>query len=92
MEFSKKLTVVSWVVASLLTVLAVILPIHKVPVDGLLVALPLSWGEVTVANGFYFWKAKNDNRHKYAMKYVDQVAQEHGIDSAIRLAEIVLKD
>ena len=92
MEFSKKLTVVSWAVAILLTILAVILPVWSVSVEGLLVALPLSWGEVTVVNGFYLWKAKNENRSKYAMKYLDKIARKYDADTAIRIAEIVLKD
>lgn len=45
-----------------------------------------AWG------GFYYWKAKNENRAKYAYKFIDKFAEEHGIDSAIRVSEVVLKD
>lgn len=75
-----------------MTVLSIIIPACGICADGLLVALPLSWTEVGVASGFYFWKSKNDNRHKYAMRYVSKIANEYGIDAAIRIAEVVLKD
>lgn len=45
-----------------------------------------AWG------GFYLWKSKNENRAKYAQKFVRLFAEEHGVDAAIRLAEVVLKD
>lgn len=92
MEFSKKLTVLSWAVALTLTILAVILPAIGVSVEGIHTALPYSWAEVTAVQGFYLWKAKNENRHKYAMRYVDAIADRYGIDIALRIAEIVLKD
>lgn len=45
-----------------------------------------AWG------GFYFWKSKNENRAKYAQRFVKLFAEKYGIDAAIRVAEIVLKD
>ena len=45
-----------------------------------------TWG------GFYLWKSKNENRAKYAQKFVRLFAKQYGVDAAIRLAEIVLKD
>lgn len=42
--------------------------------------------------GVYLWKAKNENRAKYAQRFVKLFAKEHGIDAAIRIAEVVLKD
>lgn len=45
-----------------------------------------AWG------GFYLWKSKNENRAKYAQKFVMKFADTYGIDAAIRLAEVVLKD
>lgn len=92
MEFSKKITVLSWAVALILTALAVLLPIWQVSIEGIVAALPLCWAEVAAANGFYFWKSKNENRSKYAMRYVDKIARLYDIDTAVRIAEIVLKD
>lgn len=45
-----------------------------------------TWG------GFYLWKSKNENRAKYAQKFVRLFAKEYGVENAIRIAEIVLKD
>ena len=45
-----------------------------------------TWG------GFYLWKAKNENRDKYAQRFLKQFADKYGADIAIRAAEIVLKD
>lgn len=92
MEFSKKILIASWATALTLTVFSIILPIWGVSVEGVTVSLPLAYAEVATANGFYFWKAKNENRHKYALKYVDKVAKQYDIETALRIAEIVLKD
>ena len=92
MEFSKKITLLSWAVALLLTLLAVLFPLFNVSIEGINMALPLSWAEVTAVNSFYLWKAKNENRHKYAMRYINKIADEYGIEISIRVAEIVLKD
>lgn len=92
MEFSKTLLALSWSVALALTTASIILPIWGVPIDGVTISLPLVYAEVAVANGFYFWKAKNENRNKYALKYVDYIAKQYDIETAIRIAEIVLKD
>lgn len=61
-------------------------------VEGVTMALPYAWGEVAAVNAMYLWKAKNENRSKYAQMYVDKIAEQYGIDAAIRIAEVVLKD
>lgn len=48
--------------------------------------------ETTSSSGFYLWKAKNENRAKYAQKYMDKWAEKYGPEAAARIAEIVLKD
>lgn len=59
---------------------------------------PLYWvistlaAEVSVYSAFYLWKSKNENRSKYAQLYVNQIADKYGIDIAIRIAEVVLKE
>ncbi len=45
-----------------------------------------AWG------GFYLWKSKNENRAKYAQRFLKQFAGQYGADVALRAAEIVLKD
>lgn len=51
-----------------------------------------AWVECGAANAFYFWKAKNENRSKYAMRLVKELADKYGIENITHLAEIVLKD
>lgn len=53
---------------------------------GTSLAITGAWG------GFYFWKAKNENRAKYAQRFLKQFADKYGADVAVRVAEIVLKD
>ena len=42
--------------------------------------------------GFYSWKAKNENRSKHAMGLVRELADKYGIESAVQVAEVVLKE
>ena len=48
--------------------------------------------ECGAATGFYFWKAKNENRSKFAMKFVRELADRYGLDGAARILEIVLRE
>ena len=92
MEFSKKLLYFSWAVTLMLTSLLVYFSVVSMPVDGLLTVASLSWAETGVSTGYYYWKAKNENRAKYAQNFLKEIANEWGVDTAVRMAEIVLKD
>ena len=48
--------------------------------------------EFGAATAFYYWKAKNENRSKYAMDFVEKIADRYGIDMAVRMSDIVIKD
>lgn len=91
-ETTKKLLVISWATAITLTALTVLFPFWELPTDGLQIVTPLAWAEVTALNGFYLWKAKNENRAKYAQQFVEKMADKYGVDAAALFAEIVLKD
>lgn len=41
---------------------------------------------------FYLWKAKTENRAKYAELFALKAAEKYGIEAALQLTEIVLKD
>ena len=93
MEFSKKMLVLHACITVLLVLSTVVINFvteHDVTalaaLAGTSFAVDGTWG------GFYLWKSKNENRAKYAQKFVRLFAKEYGVDSAIRLAEIVLKD
>lgn len=53
----------------------------------------LAWdAQLAVVIGFYFWKAKNENRAKGVQNLVRDLAEKYGIDSVARIAEIIFKE
>ena len=92
MEFSKKLLLLQYIVSAVLIMVTMIgcFSDHDIsPVAALAGTSILADGTVA---GFYCWKSKNENRAKYAQKFVRQFADKYGVDAAIRIAETVLKD
>ena len=67
-------------------------PICGIYSDGLQVVAPLAWAEVTAMNAFYIWKAKNENRAKYAQIFIEKLADKYGAEAAALFADTVLKD
>lgn len=92
MEFSKKILIVQFIVSFILLIVSVVGTFigHDVSSVAMLAGTSILV-DGTVA-GFYCWKSKNENRAKYAQKFVRQFADKYGIDAAVRLAEVVLKD
>lgn len=87
-EYSKRILAFSY--ALLLVLLLLLLAAEeKEALGGIICA----WiAECGAATGFYFWKAKNENRSKYAMKFVRELADRYGLDGAARILEIVLRE
>lgn len=85
MEFSKFWLLVSGLATVALTVCTAL---GYVPLEITLAA----FAETSVCTGFYFWKSRNENRSKYAQKFVRLFAEKYGIETALRIAEIVLKE
>ena len=92
MEFSKKLLLLSWTVTLILTVLTIWMSLNGLSTDAMYVIAPLAWAETATATGYYFWKAKNENRAKYAQQFLERLGEKWGPEAALRVAEIVLKD
>ena len=92
MEFSKRLEIFKWSI----TVSLILLVAAGSFMERDMTALAGMAGASVLTNGagdaFYFWKSKNENRAKYAQRFVERFADQHGIDAAIRIAEVVLKD
>lgn len=92
MEFSKKMLVLHIFISVVLcgiTVAGTILGWDITAIAALTGTSLLTdgtWG------GFYLWKSKNENRAKYAQRFLKQFANQYGADVALRAAEIVLKD
>ena len=92
MEFSKKVLILHICISVLLCLITIwgTLKCHDVSAIAVLAGTSLAtdgaWG------GFYYWKSKNENRAKYAQRFLKQFADKYGPETALRAAEIVLKD
>ena len=92
MDFSKNMLTLHIMITVCLCVATIVGAYKDIDVTavgtlaGVFVASDGVWG------GFYLWKAKNENRAKYAQKFIKLFAKEYGVDAAIQVAEIVLKD
>ncbi len=88
MEWSKRILIFSYSV--LMGLLVVFLACEdKVSTATVVCAWIVECGAAT---GFYFWKAKNENRSKYALRFIEKLADKYGIDSVGRILDTVLKD
>lgn len=92
MEFSKKLLFFSWAVTLVLTALSIYFSFSGLSMEAFNLIIPLTWAETGTATAYYYWKAKNENRAKYAQKFIQSLSNEWGTEAALRVAEIVLKD
>lgn len=88
MECSKKILVFSYGLLLLLILLTLVADDKSA-----LSTIVCAWiAECGAATGFYLWKSKNENRSKYAQKFIRQMAEQYGIESTARILDIVLKD
>lgn len=91
-EFTKKIMTTAIVIEVCVTVFACVMMWRTGDLTPLGYMLVADGGALSVAFGSYAWKEKNANRNKYAMLYVDKIAEKYDIETALRMAEIVLKD
>lgn len=89
METSKKILIASWIVTVLLTIVSIYAAFQAVDLTTL---AGMAWAELTAAHGFYYWKAKNENRAKGTQALIRELAEKYGIDSAAQFAQIIYKD
>lgn len=92
MEFSKKLLIVQLVGSCILCILTIVGWLCELDISSFATLTAASFVTEGAWGGFYFWKSKNENRAKYAQQFVTLFADKYGVDAAIRLAEVVLKD
>ena len=85
METSKKLLIGS-AAASVVCIALNVLGVLSVEVTLAVIA------ETTACSGFYLWKSKNENRSKYAIKYIKSLPETYTAEEKARFLEIVLKD
>lgn len=92
-ETSKKLLVASYGAAFLLTAgvaAGSLFSTHDMTALSTLAAL--AWGEVSVATGFYLWKARAENKIKVAKQMMSEWADKYGIESVVSIIDIVSKE
>lgn len=92
MEFSKKMLILHAVITIVLCCVTVIGSMSSKEVSAIAALAGTSFVADGCWGGLYLWKAKNENRSKYAQKFVLKFADKYGIDAALRISEIVLKD
>ena len=85
MEFSKKWLLGSGIASAILVVSCAFgLPLVEITLAVI--------AEARASSGFYLWKAKNENRSKYAIKYIKSLPETYTAEEKARFLEIVLKD
>lgn len=93
METSKKIIFASYVVVGLLLITLCVEMRCGIDTSDTVTALLAALAEVTASNAFYFWKAKNENRHKYTINLIEKLRTEgYDGDFISRIAEIIIKD
>lgn len=92
MEFSKKILITSWCSTIILTTIVIVGSFLNFNMDAVAVIAALAWAELTAAHGFYYWKAKNENRIKITQQMMKDWARRYGVESVATLAEIILKE
>ncbi len=91
-SYSKTIVNRSWVAATVLTAAVIFGSAFSLDVSNITTIAALAWGEVSLAHGFYYWKARSENRSKHAMELVRDLADEYGIDAVISLAGTILQE
>ncbi len=92
MEFSKKMLLLHIAISATLCAVTVWGTIKGYDVTAVAALAGTSLVADGTWGGFYLWKAKNENRAKYAQRFLKQFAEKYGADIALRAAVIVLKD
>lgn len=83
MDCSKKILVVSYSIAIFLTLFmltGIVLALDISPIENICLA---SWGEVTVANSFYYIKSKVENRIKLIGSLPEELKEQVDINQII---------
>ena len=92
MEFSKKMLLLHILISVVLCGITVAGTLRGLDVTAIAVLAGTSFVTDGAWGGFYLWKSKNENRAKYAQRFLNRFADKYGADIALRAAEIVLKD
>lgn len=89
---TKLILFIDFTIAILLTAFVVYGVFQDVDTTPITIVSGLWDAQLGLVIGVYFWKAKNENRSKYAMKLVSDLAEKYGIENIVNLAQVILKD
>ena len=64
-EYSKKLLFLTWLLIAVLLPVSIITSIITADISPIREYVVGAFGLATISHGFYYWKAKNENLHKY---------------------------
>lgn len=92
MEFSKKMLVLHILISVTLCAVTIVGTLLSIDVTAVAALAGTSLVTDGTWGGFYLWKSKNENRAKYAQRFLTRFSDKYGADTALRAAEIVLKD
>lgn len=92
MDFSKKMLLLHIFITICLCITTIVGSFLSVDVTAVGALAGTSFLTDGAWGGFYLWKAKNENRAKYAQKFIKLMADKYGVDAATQMAQIVLKD
>lgn len=89
---SKKILVISYLLTFTLTAITVgcyfLYPNRGI--DSLITLTGLAFAETAAATGFYYWKAKNENRIKLSERMINNWAEKYGFENVVELSKVVL--
>lgn len=91
-EFSKLALLIQFMLSVGLTLVVVIAVLMGKDISGLSIVAGGSYVSDGAITSFYLWKAKTENRAKYAERFALRAAKEYGIEAALQLTEIIVKD
>ena len=76
LEFSKLILIILYITSVLFTVFAGYLALHGVDISTFAPVVLAVWVELGTSTGFYYWKAKSENRIKLLMSVPDNLSDE----------------
>lgn len=93
LTFSKRLLVAGLAISLLMCIACVVLRVlfHEDITDIMTITIAAFFTD-SAYGSFYLWKEKNANRAKYAQQFVLLFADAYGVEAAIRIAEVVLRE
>ena len=92
MEFSKKILYIVGILTTAVVIATFVVMWYTQNVEPLQVLIPAIFAEAAAGTGFYYWKAKTENKIKITKQLILDVADQHGIENAIEIARVCFHD